>query len=339
MDTIRLSDIAKEASVSVSAVTRYLNQTGYVSQEKGRAIEKAVKKLGYVPNRAAQALKSKQSFLIGHIVPTTYNNPYFSLLCEEVNRFALKNGYHVLTMVIDDVQKDLIPIVEQMRSRMVDGILLSSFMQAEMTDEMIIYLDSLTMPLVMVERSTECFGINKVLINNAEGTFMAANYLLDAGHDAIAYIGKAPIYSVEKERYAGFCMAMEKSGKSETSEERVILAQEHDVFMGFEAAEKLLQCKPLPTAVLIASDILAAGAMHCFSKHGLKIPEDLSIISHDNTLAPYLAPPLTSVCLPVKEMAQSAVELILNKSKGEEAGKSITISPYLVERGSVKKMK
>jgi len=334
----KLSDVAKEANVSITTVARYINQNGYVSQKTREVIEDAIHRVGYMPNQTAKALRNGQSNILGHIVPYSPINTFFQKLSYSVNQLAYENGYQVLAVVLDDNNLETLKeMVDKLLSHQVEGIIFSSFIQKEVDRGIKNYLDSLDVPIVMIERAAECFGIDKVLINSAEGSYILTRNLLEWGHRDIAYIGKKMKYSVEKERYKGFQAAMQERGISVSENERLFFAEEYTVEEGQEQTERLLQTKKLPTAIVAASDILAAGVLDTLYEHSLRVPEEISVVGYDDTIAQFLCPPLTTAHVPVKELARNAIGIMIEKlcnSKGEY-GKNITVSPYLVERKSI----
>lgn len=334
----RLADVAKEANVSITTVARYINQRGYVSQKTQSTIQDAIQRVGYTPNRTAKALRNGQSKILGHIVPYSPVNTFFQKLSYSVNQLAYENGYQVLAVVLNDNNPETLKeMVDKLLSYQVEGIIFSSFIQKEVDSGIKNYLDSLIVPIVMIERAQECYGIDKVLINSAEGSYILTQKLLEWGHRDICYIGKERKYSVEKERYKGFQAAMQKKGLSINEEERLFLAEEYTVEQGKKQAERMLKIKKLPTAIVAASDILAAGVLDALYEHNLRVPDDISVVGYDDTIAQFLCPPLTTAHVPVGELARNAINLMLDKlynSKGEY-GKNITVSPSLVERQSI----
>lgn len=334
----KLSDVAKEANVSITTVARYVNQSGYVSQKTQQAIREAIERVGYMPNHTAKALRNGQSKILGHIVPYSPINTFFQKLSYSVNKLAYESGYQVLSVVLGEhTPEALKEMVERLLSYQVEGIIFSSFIQNEMDKEIKEYLDSLVVPIIMIERAAECFGIDKVLINSAEGSYILTRKLLEAGHRDIAYIGKQMKYSVEKERYKGFLAAIQERGISVNEEERLFFAEEYTVEEGEAQAEKMLRMQRLPTAIVAASDILASGVLNALYRHNLRVPEDVSVVGYDDTIAQFLCPPLTTAHVPVGELARSAINIMIHKlsNKKGECGKNITVSPYLIERQSV----
>jgi len=334
----KLSDVAKEANVSITTVARYVNQRGYVSQKTQEVIQDAIQRVGYTPNRTAKALRNGQSNILGHIVPYSPINTFFQKLSSSVNQLAYENGYQVLAVVLDNNKLETLKeMVDKLLSYQVEGIIFSSFIQKEVDNGIKNYLDSLDVPIVMIERAEECFGIDKVLINSAEGSYILTQKLLECGHRDIAYIGKKMKYSVEKERYKGFQAAMQKRGLSVSEHDRLFFAEEYTVEEGKEQAGRMLQTKKLPTAVLAAPDILAAGVLDVLYEHNLRVPDDISVVGYDDTIAQFLCPPLTTAHVPVGELARNAIDIMIDKlcnNKGKY-GKNITVSPYLVERKSI----
>lgn len=328
---LKITDIAKHAGVSPSAVSRVIHNSGYVSDEKREIIEKTLKELNYVPNRVARGLKNQKTGMIGHILLSP-SNPFFNKISQGLDLAAYEKGYHVLTLgSYNDAEIEKY-LVNEMMSRRVDGIVFS----VAASDDNVKKAIDMGIPTVMIERPSEIIGIDKVLVDNFEASFMATRYLIEKNHRKIAYIGKKSEYTVEKDRFQGYMKAMSQYENCPL-EGYIQFVDDYFVELGFEAAKKIFQEKERPTAIFITSDILACGVLQFLYESKIRVPEDISIVGYDDTYASSLSPKLTVAQIPMLEMGKTAAELLLDKLNNKSSSiKTVTLHASIIERDSVK---
>ena len=341
MQRIRMLDIANKAEVSLSCVARYLNDTGYVSEAKREAIGKAVEELGYVPNRTAKILRGENSHLIGHICTYADENIMFSKMAMALEREAYARGYQVITFFYEEGKSSLQEMFDTLISYHVDGVILNCAVAEEHAKELQRYVREVAVPVIMIERCLDIYEIDKVLFNYSEGSYVAARQLLLAGHECIGYIGRKRLRSVEIERFAGYQTAL-KERNIEVPPEWIRDVEEYTIQNGYEAARDLLRSDIPFTAIFASSDLLAAGVLRAAAELGISVPEKLSVVGYDDTIAEYMTPPLSTLRLPLSEVAKAVLEILIDKSKGTSqpsVGKTISLSPLYIERASVGKRK
>jgi LacI family transcriptional regulator len=332
----RIRDVAGRAQVSAATVTRVINHSGYVSEKAREAVERAIEELGYIPNRMASALKGKGSSVIGIVNPPLETNPFFVNLYVALDRTASPFGYRMLSMVTSGDPKDETQLLNELMSRRVDGIFFMG--DTAVSRETIQSITLRGIPVVMLERPRDIPSVDKVFVNARNGSVAAAEHFLSMGHTRVAYIGVKLRHAVETGRYEGFRQALEENGVR-LSEEMTVFTEEYTLPFGYEAMRRLFSLPVHPTAVFLASDILAVGALQYLYDARLRVPDDVSIIGYDDTLAGMSSPPISSVALPIREMAKTAVALFLERKKEDrEVGKSVQIEPYFVDRCTVKRL-
>ncbi len=336
MQAIKVSDIAKMANVSPSTVARVLNGSGYVSDSKRRIIEEVINRLGYVPNKVAQGLKKNSTNIIGHVLPSSYVNPFFGQVADAIDKAAENMGYHVLTMVtqMDDAKEK--EHVEDLVSHMVEAVIFTA--ETGRKTEVIEWLVNLGIPVIMIERPRNVSGIDKVLIDNKEGSYIATSHIIAKGHRHIGYIGRTADMTVEIERYEGYCTALSQAGL-QIEEKHVLFVPKYTVEYGFEAARHIMETNNPPTAIFAASDVFACGAIQYLYKKGLRIPDDISLVGYDDTLASFLSPPITSLAFPMEEIGKVTIQMILERKRdNRKSAKTVTLTPMLADKGSVKEI-
>ena len=332
---IKMSDIAKAAGVSLATVGRVLHKNGYVSEENREKIELLIQEYGYVPNKIAQGLKNRKSKLIGHLV--IFNpNILFAKISLAVNKAALEQGFHVITMTGHrDLNEEELQINELIGFR-VDGVIITS--NVHIPQSLIKKLLDLNIPVVMIERTYDMPYVDCIKVDDQNGSFEAVRHIIEKGHKRIGFIGMNLFHEVEKLRYQGYCNALEHDG-IELIEEYVRFMPEYSVDAGYAAAKELLELSTPPTAIFSTSDLFACGVMQFLHQQGKRVPADLSLVGYDDTLSTLLAPPITSVGLSLEKIGSQAIDLLLERSADIKASTRIMkINTVLIDRNSVKQI-
>ena len=337
MKKITLVDVAEKANVSISAVSRFINNSGYVSEEKQKSIKDAIEELGYLP----QMQKSKPSNLICLISLNSSHNIYYHMVWSNLVKEAQKKGKSL--MVVTDTwvtNNNLQQLVKKALEHDVEGIVFSSYLDDDMSEENNKYLQNLPIPVVMFDRTGNSHDLNKVTFDEGSAIEIAVKYLARLGHKRIAYIGLVPNYDVETDRYEGYMRAVRKNDLV-YDEKLVSLKSGYTEDLGRFAMQQLLSDNEGITAVVTGSDILAVGALQALNENGLKVPQDISIIGHDDAYAQFCFPRLTSIQYPMAEAAEAAVNIIMNqhgKTNNEISLVSTKLGLTLTHRDSVRKL-
>lgn len=335
MKKIRLQDIAKKANVSAATVSRVVRSSGYVSQDKRRVVEEAMLSLGYVPTESTVPEVVPAVKVIGLLTQDTTANILFSRLADSVNHVALANGYNIVSISMNGSEDaiQLTSYIKTFRTFNACGVIFNAL--GEDFDFMSIrnFIMNLPIPVVMIERAPDIFGINKVLINAREGIFLAVQYMVRHGHKRIAFLG--PEYAgreVEITRIIGFKSACESLNCAATSVHIPVSCYRADE--GYRAIKAYCEGHGFPTAIVGADELLVGVGRYLYER-GIRVPEQVSLMGLDDTLTRFSVPALTSLAFPEHEIAESAVNIILEAQKGKGLPKTILLSPSLVERDSV----
>lgn len=331
---IKIVDIAHAAGVSPATVTRVINKSGYVSAESCQRVEKAIKELGYIPNKMAQNLKNRKSNLIGNMVPLSDSNTIFALISEAVDKAADKKNYNVLQLISQNSPQKELRHLNEMIGSMVEGIIYTA--DSLLDDAAIRRVAKMDIPIVMIERGRHIPCVDQVLVDNLQGSYMAAAHMLEKGHRRIGFVGSAADHPVERDRFGGYRDALEAAGIP-LDGGIVKRMPDYSFSYGYEAVKEIMERETPPTAIFVASDLFAAGALQYFYVRGLRVPDDISIVGYDNTLSQHLAPPVTSVAFPLDEIGDTAIKLLEERNReGRKIAKTVTLSPIFIDRGSVK---
>ncbi len=325
-------DIAKAAGVSLATVGRVLHDHGYVSAENRKKIERLIKESGYVPNKIAQGLKSRQSKLIGHLV--VFNpNMLFAKISLAVNTAALAKGLHVLTMTSHKGMNEDEALINELIGHRVDGVIVTS--NVDISKTLIQKLVDRNIPVVMIERTLAVPRVDRIRVDDRGGATEAVRHILAQGHRRVGFIGMRQFHDVEKLRLQGYRDALGRAGIT-PDEACVHLMPEYSVAAGRQAMSSLLALAHPPTAVFATSDLLAGGAAQALYERGLRVPEDMSLVGYDDTLSALLAPPITSVALSLDDIGRQAIDLLQQRRQTPAApAHTLTLKTVLIDRRSV----
>jgi LacI family transcriptional regulator len=326
----RLTDVADAAGVGTSIVSRVLNRDPTVSirPETRERILNAARRLNYRPNALGRGLKLARTMTLGLVVNLDYGE--VGEIVSAVERRAADADY---TTLIADAKA----FVErgETYSRLlfegrVDGLLVASGLA---NDGLVRELRGKGVPFVLLNRRLA--GVEpSVTVDDALGARVGVRHLLGLGHRRIGYIAGPEYADVARRRLKGVRGALRDAGLRLGEAQLVHGALAEDA--GYEAMQKLLAASHPPTAVAIWSPTSAFGALAAAKRRGLRVPEDISIVAfQDLPLAAFFDPPLTTVRMPLREMADEGVDILLRLVDGDGA-KSVVVHtpPELVERAS-----
>ncbi|WP_053368550.1 LacI family DNA-binding transcriptional regulator [Bacillus sp. FJAT-27245] len=328
-----IKDIAKRAGVSITTVSRVLNQKEEGMSEKTREkVLNIIKEAQYQPNQFARGLVTKQSKLLGLIVPTILN-PFFPELCRGAEDEANKRAYSLVICNSDDKLEKEEHYLRVLKEQQVDGIILSSKDHLSPESEKLL-IDG-NIPCALLDRVIEGNKYAAVFLNNELGGYLAGKHLTDLGHRNIACIsGPISIWSAF-ERVKGFRRALREGGIDYST-----IPEAEGNFTtqsGYEHAKDLLMNNKI-TALFACNDLMAFGAYQAAYELNIKVPEELSVIGFDDIpFASSLLPKLTTIRQDTYEMGRKAVELLINQI---ELGKteSVQFQPELIIRDSTSRL-
>lgn len=330
----KITDIAREAGVSTATVGRVLHKNGYVSLEARQRVEAAVKKLGYVPNAMARALKVQRSGIIGSLVMGSLNNLY-----QKINGFvseaAERRGLQHITIQIRPDRRDEGQAIRQFIGMRIDGLAVIS--DPRLTPEHFALLRAESIPTVAIERTYLEPFVDNIAVRDLEGAQDAASRFLRRGHRRVALIAKEGDEPVERARLEGFQRAMEEAGVPR-ERQLIRLTPAYSAMRGKLAMEELLALPVPPTGVFCTADTLAAGALQALQQEGLRVPEDVSVAGYDNMLASQLAPPIDSVDLDLGGIGETLFSLLDRRRREPDCpARTETIGTVYVSRGTIKR--
>ena len=329
-----IKDIARETGLSLATISKYLN--GGNLREKNRvAIEAAIKKLDYQVNEYARGLKSKKSRTVGDVLPQLAD--LFNMkIVSVIERVLQENGYSIILCDCQSSVEQEARCVQFLMKKQVDGII-----NIPLGTESSHLLPALEreIPILLLDRPLEDLNgkVSCVLIDNRGAARMAVRRLLDAGHRKIGIVvGPQEFYTAEM-RLRGYREALEEYGVP--VDQRFIARGGLSVEGGYRQVRRLLKENQDMTAVFVTNYEMTLGALIALNKHGVQIPQELSIVGFDNImdLSRVFRPQLTIVSQPMDQIGMQAARLMLERLSGDPSTTpmTVTLSASLREGGSV----
>jgi DNA-binding LacI/PurR family transcriptional regulator len=331
---ITISEIAKLANVSKSAVSIVLNNKRGVSEKTRKIILDTIKKYNYNPNHNAQSLAAKETKSIGLIIKEI-DNPYFSKVMKGVYDACSESGYSVLLGSSELSTNKETEIINALLSKRVDGLLISPLQREESDYPYLFNLLKENYPLVVLGEIVN-YSTNIVDIDNFRAAYDAVSYLIKLGHKRIAYLA-GPIHSGHgQKRLEGYKHALIDNNL--TINNRDILTIEPYTPNGYKAGRELfLNKKDHPSAVFCYNDLVAIGLIDALLELKIRVPEKVSVIGFDNIdFSKYVKIPLTTVQMPAYEIGKAATNLLINRivNSSEQSKEKLILKHKLIKRNS-----
>jgi LacI family transcriptional regulator len=326
----RLRDVAAAASVSVAAVSRYLNGSLHLPPDTARRIEAAIARLDYRPNPHARRLSTGRSDTVGLVVPSI-DNPFFAKLADAVEGAAAARGLDLMLCASRNQPQRELDYIAWMNRNHVDGLL---FITNHVDDGALARAVAGATNVVLIDEDVPGTEVAKVFADNAQGGYLAGRHLIEAGHRRIGFIGGPRGMLSTTERLAGLRRAVADGGPG-----CAIVSEQFSPYAapgGLQSAEALLASPNRPSAVFITSDELTISVLEVLHARGITVPDVLSIISFDDVRPLHLfSPPITAIRQPLTEMGQCAFDLLIEPSIAGKPKPSLRLPVQLIGRASV----
>lgn len=329
MATIR--EVSRLAGVSTATVSRVLNGTTPVATATRERVLEAIARLDFKPNTFARGLATNRSGGIG-ITVNEISSPSFGAFINGVEQVVRAEGIH---LIVSSGSADAVlerASVDFLLERRCDGLIV----QADaLPDEALADLvRHASVPVVVFGRAIAEVADACVVLDNERGGALATECLLRHGHRHIGHVAGPLSFADARDRHAGYRRALEAAGVA--YDERYVVASTFLEEGGASAVTQLIERVPKLSAVFVANDQMAAGAMRALRERGLRVPDDVSVVGYDDVfLARYLTPALTTVRQPLVEMGRAAAEVLLARVNGDRRGVMQRFEPALIERQSV----
>lgn len=338
--SVTIKDVAKEANVSPSTVSRVISDSNKISEKTKKKVKKVMEEMGYHINLNARVLVQKSTQTIGivmkHSASQTLDNPFFSELLRGISAECNEKDYSILLTTGNSEEAIFKEVKKLVMGKRVDGIIV---IYSKKDDLVVPYLLESGIPFIVIGKPTkEQNRIMYVDNDNVQAGIDAAEYLIECGHEKICFIGDDPEYQVVQDRISGFDIAIRKHGLKIPDEYYLTFPLEVDELAN-RKINTLLESKERPTAIIASADVHTLMVITALRQKEIKVPDEISIITFNNTIISKLStPPLTSIDIQTYQLgfeaAKGVIELI---KKPEMFRKSVIIPAVIVERESILK--
>ncbi len=323
-----IKDVASAAGVSTATVSRVLSNGLHVRPEVRERVMAAVDQLGYRPNLIARSLRAQQSSTIGLIV-SDIRNPFFTSISRAVEDTAYEQGFSLFLCNTDeDPEKEAI-YLKLMRDESVAGVIFSPTRQTATN----FTWASIGFPIVVVDRSVTGSDIDIVLLDNVDAGYRLTMHLIEHGYRDIAAIC-GDMSTTGRERHTGYEKALREHGLSASAEHVKYIQPKIEA--GHAAALKMIDTTPMPDAFFTTNSLITAGVLQAIRERNLTIPDDVALVSFDETTwASLVQPPITLIAQPTYEIGRTATELLLQRiADPTRSTRQVILKGQLLVRGS-----
>lgn len=339
MKRLTIKDIAKEFDVSISTVSKALNDSYEISVSTKEKIQKYAKENNYKPNFNALSLKNRRTKTIGIIIPNMLNY-FFAQVFNGVEKVANERGYKIISCISNESFNKELETIEMLSNGSIDGFILSLAEESVLKNNFSHFKDVMDngTPIVMFDRVAESINCDKVITDDFKGASKTVKYLAKSGSKNIAFISTISNLKVGKKRHQGYLKGLEKANLLVNN--NLIINIIDDDYKNYESILQPIFTANKIDAVITTDESSAIAAMKVAQKQGHKIPENFAVVSFSNgILARHSSPKLTTVSQHGEKMGATAATLLIDRLEEKEKSepKTIIIKTDLVERNSTKK--
>ncbi|WP_238900620.1 LacI family DNA-binding transcriptional regulator [Clostridium sp. YIM B02500] len=327
---VTIKEVAREANVSPSTVSRVISDSSQISEETKERVRDAIKRLKYKPNAIARSLANKKSRILGVVLPNEaqdlITNTFFIQAMKGMSKYAQNKKYYITYAFSEDEKAELEYINNFITSNLVDGICL---LRARTDDRSIKYLKETQFPFVVIGRPEESENLLWVDNDNFQATYNLVNELVKKGHKSIAFLGAKKEWNVTKDRFKGFKVACEINGIL-IQDKNFAIMDDFNEQEGIDGTIKLLEIIT-PTAIIAEDDVLAFGTLKVLNDRKIK---NIDVVGFNNSpLAELQIPSLSSVDIKSEELGYYATKILIDFLENNDTA----INHYIIDTKLVKR--
>ncbi|MEA3485180.1 MAG: LacI family DNA-binding transcriptional regulator [Candidatus Aerophobetes bacterium] len=320
MSSVTIKEVAKEANVSFSTVSRVIRNAKNVHPKTRKKVLRAIKKLNYHVDAGARGMVKRQTKTIGVCI-SDISNPFYPLLVRGVENTINKFGYNLLLCNTDENGEKEEVYLKLILEKRVDGLIIAP------TGQDISYLKEFTrrnIPIVFIDRKTEGIPADAVCADNVQGAFSAVEHLIKLGHKRVAMIAGLKAVTTTQERIQGYLEALRAYHIK--ADDSLMVEGSSKIEGGIKATEVLFKLSSPPTAIFSSNNLMTLGALVALKRLGKNVPKDVAIVGFDDLeWAEVLNSPLTAVSQPTYTIGTTAAQLLIQRLLGEGPAKKQTI--------------
>jgi len=334
---IKNKDIAAKAGVSVATVSRVVNNIGYVKEETKKKVFAAFDDLAKKDKIISHSIAKQKNNIIGVIIPDIAN-PFFGEVIKGISAVAEKHSASLLVCNTDEKLETELKYLELFKTNKIIGLIITPKTdQMKYNSEYLYQLEDLGVPIVLLDRGINLSHFNSVFVNNTSGAFEAVSALINEGHRDIAIISGPMSSKPGRERFYGYENAL-IDHNLEVNKDYVFYG-DFRLSSGYKITKKILQMKHKPTAIFVANNMMAQGAVKALVEEGVKIPDDMAFVSFDDVdMFEIMNMNISTVSRPTDLMGEVAAEMLFDLVEKKEIGKNqineVLLETKFVSRGS-----
>jgi LacI family transcriptional regulator len=313
MKKLTIKDIAKEFNVSISTVSKALNDSYEISIATKEKIQKYAKEKNYKPNFNALSLKNRSTKTIGIIIPTMLKY-FFAQVFKGIEKTALERGYKVITCISNESYNKEVEIIEMLSNGSIDGFIVSLAKETELKADFKHLEDAIDngTPIVMFDRVAQTLKCDKIITDDFNGAQNTVEFLYKSGHKNIAFVSTMSNFHIGKQRFLGYKKGLENVGLP-FNDDLVINIIERD-YKKYESILIPFLQKNKIDSIITTGESAAVASMKAGLKTNLEIPKNLSVIAFSNgILARHSSPKMTTISQHGEQMGEAAAEILIDK--------------------------
>ncbi|MEW9668109.1 LacI family DNA-binding transcriptional regulator [Ammoniphilus sp. 3BR4] len=300
-----IMDVAKEAGVSRTTVSRVLNNSPRVDQATRKNVLNVIRKLNYQPSNVARNFRKKETKLIAVLIPRV-SNPFYGNLLYGMEEVAIKKGYNIILCNTGGDPAREMRYLRMLEQKQVDGLIMAGLNNSP--DVVKAYLQY--GPIVIACGYTDDDSIPAVVIDDTKAARMAVEHLVSLGHQRIAFINGPEHITLCRDRKKGYIQALEENGL--TVFEEWIQHSDFTIEGGYQCTNNLLQLKDRPSAIFAANDDMAVGVIQALQEYGVHVPKEMAVVGFDNNpMATVVSPKLTTIDQPIFLIGLKSMEKLI----------------------------
>lgn len=320
---VTIQEVAKRAKVSTATVSRVLNNLDGVKASTREHVLSVIKELDYHPSSIGRNLRLQESHTVMVLIPDV-TNPFYSGIVKSIELTAHAHGYDVLLFDLSGREDALAEVDNFIVSRKIDGVIFLA--STNMIDSLRHFAEKCT--IVVACEYVDNVDIPSVSVDNIAAAIEATNYLISLGHRDILFLNP-----MDRDRLRGYRIALEQAGIPVRPAFQIEAGPALDG--GYTALQRAIEAKLEFTAAFCANDLVAIGAMKAAAAHGIRIPEDLSVVGFDGLqFGEYTLPSLTTVSQPIEEIGSRAMEIWIEVHRGGAVEYPVRVQYALTIRDS-----
>lgn len=335
-NNVTIKDVAKLAGVSISTVSRVINDSKPVTDEVKQRVLDVIKETGYIPNPLARSLVTKKSKLIGVIVPEV-SDSFVNEILNGIEAVSKMYDYDILLVNTYSDKEQELESIKLLKTKQVEGIVMLSWI---LDEDHVNAMKESRIPAIYISKTARNYDIYTVSTSNEDATYDMTEYLIKNGHEDIAFIMTSKEETIlERERRTGYERALKDNNIK--IDEKLIKYGLTDYEGGYNSMKELIEDKIIPSAVFVTGDEAAVGAINAIFDAGYSVPEDISVAGFNDTkLAKIYRPKLTTVFQPLFDMGAVSIRALIKIINGDAVEEKKIELPYqIMERESVAKRK